>query len=556
MGTITVTLGSMATSSGLIQTELANNNDIRISYGKRDDLGVVQCMSRNAICMRDNGTIHVSSNGWLGSWTEITLSDVDPGVFYWALFVYDEVNELMRLCLHIEDDVYHNYAGGGGINDWAVSDFWGIPNTLHPTDATTKTFNGIVRPVYYNPLVTAGASLHGWLTYLNGSCYQFTQIGATETRDTLFIGNYKDYDEPAGTFMTVDGVDWYLEYQFGIIDRDIALALGTSIDVSGLVGGIPADMEMVKRTNVIPDAGAKDPVNIFTYGAGVAVNTIAVDAAKTKVTAGANHLLVDGDVIHFTSVIAGQNNDDWLAPINYADFINNDAVQAWAGDTPPGGNGKFYKVDVIDATNFYLHEAIGCPHNNHICRHIHGLNQIKGGVCIISGEVSDYSNIIFMQTDGTLYSKPLADFESTHITADVDDAIQRAMGFYMNSTHFLWATDLPTGFFQYNLSDRGANAFARYKFRSSGVYRGILSELDDYQSTDLVLQTNELCYMFQVIGNAIFFVGDRGSLYVSLDEGQTWKFIYTFDETKSFPAGFNNEKNEFVARNILFEVLT
>lgn len=569
MGTTSINITAGSTGSnidvstenerGLIQTVLANNNDIRISYGKRDDLGVVQCMLRDCICMKyDDDTFYVSEDGWRpgnggNDWTKVEKSDVGAGTFYWALFIYDETNDLMRLCMHIGSKVYHNYSDDATFSSWAESDFWGLPNTLHPTDATTKSLNGKTRPVYYNP-----NELAGWAYFLNGCVYNQIQIGSSIQRDALFIAPYQTYNEPATVFLTLDGKDWYAEYQFGIIDQDVALALGQNIDVSGLVGGAPADLEMVQRSNVTPDVGGKDPANIFTFGAGVSVNSITDVGGKARVTTGVGHGLSAGDVIHFTSAIAGQNTNNWLAPTGYADIINNDAVQAWVGDTPPGGNGKFYKIEEDDATHFYIHEAIGSPHNNHYCRHIHGLNQIKGGVLISTGESAAYSNIIFLQTYGTLYSKPLADFDCTHVTADVDDAPQRPMGFYMNTTHYVWASDWPTGYYQFNFSDRGAgNSYARYKFTSNGVYRGLLANLDAYQSADPVLMTDEACYMFQVIGNVMYYCGAYGSLYASTDEGETWKFIYSFgDGTKTSPAGFNSDKTEFVADNILFEILT
>jgi hypothetical protein len=58
---------------------------------------------------------------------------------------------------------------------------------------------------------------------------------------------------------------------------------------------------------------------------------------------------------------------------------------------------------------------------------------------------------------------------------------------------------------------------------SSGVYKGKLTDIDDFTKFNVLFEAKEPAYFFKEKGNVLIFCGQRGEFAISFDKGTTWE---------------------------------
>lgn len=520
----------------------------------------VIAMLHDSYLVQKDGNYFVLLGGWEVNPQQITLP---TGTVKWINFVEDKYNywekSRYRLVANIGDKLYYNYADTSekNINTWAECNVWGLPNTLHPSDTTTKEYKGKVRPKYYLPPTSTDP-----FQYMGGM--QHYRVGADwdanySFQDSLWFATYTQTATPMSVFMTKNGKDIYCEYMYGI--NRTPSRIGQNIDLSAISGTIPNDLKLRKITPIVPNAENKEPTDVFSFGAEVAVSNMTYASGKTTVTASA-HGLATGDVIHFKSVSTSDNAANWLKPTSYTALLNNNVTTAWTNaTTPPMGNGKIYQVTKLTNDTFTLHEAVGNPHNQFYCTHIHSLDVVPNGIVISTGEAGELSNITFLGGVSTLNYLPanqqriFADYAQVHLTAnpvqDITGSVQRPLGFYMEEDFYLFASDEQTYRRPVILPEGRTRAF---NFRSSGIYKGKLSEIDDWSKAKVVLQPQYVAFLFKKIGDVFITTDVSGDTYFSVDKGDNWNKLYTFPHTVTKYGGASADSTEFVIDGYYFKV--
>lgn len=224
------------------------------------------------------------------------------------------------------------------------------------------------------------------------------------------------------------------------------------------------------------------------------------------------------------------------------------------------GNGKIYMVEVIDGNNFYIREAVGNPHNHLIAWHIHSIDVVPGGLVISTGEAGLGSNFTYLFnpkfTDHQSNVMIQADYAQLHLTANpetnINASIQRGLGFYMEEDYFIFASDEET---YYRNSDLPDGRTDKVSFQSPGVYKGTLSQIDNWKSLRMVLQPNYVTFLFKKIGD-IFITSDvSGATYYSIDKGESWKYLYTFRmSAPTMFSGMSRDRKEFIVGGYYFRM--
>ena len=131
---------------------------------------------------------------------------------------------------------------------------------------------------------------------------------------------------------------------------------------------------MLKRNLVIPTALVKEPTTNFSYGNPIPISSITKGKPAVVTTSIAHGLLTGNNIVIKDNANSTNVSPDW-------DWMRNDS----ANDTL-GGNGVLFKVEVVDATTFKLHDYVHSANNNIPCRHVHGINRIRDGFTIVTGE--------------------------------------------------------------------------------------------------------------------------------------------------------------------------
>jgi hypothetical protein len=536
-------------ANGLIPTSrndvlVADNEGIKI-YSTYN--GYTPIAMLNDYIFAKSGSSYYILNGWDGVATAVDYDSINPGQTRgFAAFVKASSTVTRLIIGYYDGKVFHNYYDGGGINDWGETTLWGLPNIVNMDSSTTTSYAGQTRYKYRFPSSTLYAHrIMGGTGYLPHIMYY---VGSTRTieYDVFFWGIYPTLaNSPSAVFFTSDGVNAYCQYEYGIHKTNTSTT--QAVDWTGVLDAIPGDLQVQSRAPVTPASGAKEPTNVFTFGTAKNVTAIADTLTGTRtVVRSTGHGLSSGNIVRFTSVSLTENDENWLAPDSAINIINNSAVAAWVGTTPPGGNGKFFKVTKVDDNNFYISEAVGNPHNHFYCKHIHSVDPCLHGVVISTGEEGNESNLTFLETKSFngWDNKPLGEFSQIHITADPTNAIQRPIGIWMNDSIIVFASD------EINLTRKVSFAADRSDtvgIPGSGIMRGSLQYVDAYKSLDHPLICDEPAYFFKKIGNVMFYCGEYGSLFASWDDGVTWKFIVKLPWNIRVMCGYNNDQTEFIA---------
>lgn len=293
---------------------------------------------------------------------------------------------------------------------------------------------------------------------------------------------------------------------------------GNNFDYSALGAYTPGELSTVKRTYNYPSAAAKDPANAFLYSAPVAVTNIATVGGKAIVTA-PGHGLYQGALVCFKK----------NAPGAYS-FLENTITDGNAGafNSNSAGNGRFYRVKLIDGDSFELLQNYGGVDEKIDAHHLHSGNAAKDGVVVACGERYTNGWILFIsipKIDDFEYFDPYTyRVANRHIyrLTSTDTAVQRAVGFVLNDDAdqtFLFASDdssIPRG--PVAITGRTAGLPVR---NSAGVFAGKLADIDDITKAAVVCEMEEASLGLVKTQGMHVVIGMSRNIYLSRD-GRRW----------------------------------
>lgn len=221
--------------------------------------------------------------------------------------------------------------------------------------------------------------------------------------------------------------------------------------------------------------------------------------------------------IHSSCPIVVETKDD--------SSIRNGGIVRLSGNTSnPELNclfsGALYKVKKIGNKQFALYEMASRSTTGIACRHIHGINRVKDGWLICTGETFPEGWLLYVQMKASdtweiadasipldfirlnnsrnsvqrIIGSTLYDDEDSSIIVASDSAIIERKPFYGELSH-----------------------------SSTGIYKGTLSSVDDFSSFKLIHELREVCYFFKEINGVLIACGQRGELAISFDKGESWE---------------------------------
>lgn len=467
----------------------------------------------------------------------------------------DKYVKSVRLCVITDKaQIYHNYpsrttsyAGYSMSGDFArfeESVVWDIPGRKYPskeqrTDVTVY-YPYLPDTCYeYHPVLNTSSSYrdiygnggfpeyklidkNGVVQYLTRfylysrkpQANPFHFIGGSEADCKIsMIGTYRSNVEVGVRtclFVSDDGGrQWYCKYEFADYG-DYAFQQGHS-DSWGRNFGNPikisdTDVNMFscrltayKRELILPEA-QEDISRRFNW---IELPEIAFCEQQGKVimTTNSPHSLCTGNIIAINSIDA-----DVDARLNW--MLNPGITMSSAG------NSILFKVEVLDNYSFALYELVSAADNNIPCRHIHHINSLKDGWLIGTGEIYPNSWLLYMQVkERDTFAKVSAADDITTIRLNYhQNSIQRSMGLILyddDECTLLYASDHDTLSRPTCMFDNHGNPVSR---NSTGVYKGKLSDINDYSRFHCVFESSEPCYFFQKISDMIVFAGQRGHL--------------------------------------------
>ena len=229
-----------------------------------------------------------------------------------------------------------------------------------------------------------------------------------------------------------------------------------------------------------------------------------------ELTCEEEHGLQSGEIVALTG-----NSDNKLETVLLNnDFADNDF-----------GNGLFYKVKVIDPCKVILFE---CVSKSKVClpaRHIHSINRVKDGWTLATGEFYPEGWLLMMNVISA------DNWGEVSVNNDVyfvrlntgEKSIQRILGATIlpdpNNPQIIYASDCST-----IVKDRiQAISGDTIKLNSIGIYKGKLSDADDFAKFDLLEEVKEPSYFFKELDGCYVFCGQRGELALGFERGKSWK---------------------------------
>ncbi|MFZ4798009.1 MAG: hypothetical protein ACOYMA_10970 [Bacteroidia bacterium] len=496
----------------------------------------------------------------------------------------DSSNGWRCIVITTKGQIYHNFpnrtpsvqypdglAQVGDINKWDESVVWDLPNRRIPSK-TSDSF-----PYSLNPCLPQGAyelypAINNDNGYGNGgfnitntsinntlarfyfhnrssdTYVPFFFMGGFETTKKLqIIGTYRSNTSALASsricvFTSTDGGrQWYNKYEFAC---DQPTAFGNA-----LVGKntsedyITNSLILQKRDFITPSATLKDPVDYFSYGGNVSIQTIS-KSDSLVINTSTPHNLKNGDLIVIKKGNQGiSSNFDFLC--------NNDI------NSKNGGNGKVWKIGVLSPTSIKLYEYVHSPDNNIPARHIHAINRTKDGFIITTGEIYPQGWIVYMQVknlDNALPIDAKDNFNFIRLNS-TKNGLQRSLGTLMLNNAdqtIIFASDEAL----ISNSSHSIEGRSTLVSRSStGVYKGSLADIDDFSKFTCIYEAEQVAYFFKEINDMWIFCGQQGELAISIDKGISWRkfMIYNKDNlAMQFPKGTDNLGRFFLDQVIIY----
>ena len=472
------------------------------------------------------------------------------------------VKQIRMVIVTDKCQVYHNYPARSKECDGPIrygddirfeeSAIWDLPGREYPTKnekplAVERFFPYLPEAVYdYHPCLNTskdfidkyhnggfGASN---IVMVNGekmavsrfyfprrtaACNSFHHIGGEEPDYKMtIIGTYRANNGGNGVrtvvFATDDGGrNWFAKYEFGDFGSyefaqgtaDWRTGFGNPILLSKDLNLGKGELNVVKRTVIVPTSGNKEPKDFFNWSSPIEIDSI-IKGKKTAIvkTVGEHHLET-GNIIAIVS--NGIQNP----------LVNNDISSVC------GGNGVLFKVFVIDDKQFEIHEFVHSPDNPICCRHIHQINRIKDGWLIGTGEIYPNGWLLFFQMkEADTYSiKKANDAFNIYRLNSSESSVQRTLGAVLlddKEQTLIYASDHDT--LERTEIEVPDGRSISIKRNSTGVFKGKLSDIDDRNKFEVIYEAKEPSFLFKRIANCLVFAGQRGELAISDDNGVSW----------------------------------
>jgi len=420
--------------------------------------------------------------------------------------------------------IYHNYPsrfsefdGASSVDDikrFEESVVWDLPGRKYPCDRKEhaqyeRYFPGLPEAAYqYHPDVNKSGA------YSNGGfpAYRETAEGVLsrfyipcrvpEANPFFYMSGFSaDYKMALiGTYCSNvsvgvrtcvfasddGGRQWYCKYEFGD-EGEYPFRQGTAewgrnfgnpiINKSEASGKVV----LSKRKNIIPNAENKEPTEKFSWAEG-STFSIKEEADVLTLLSDECHGLETGNIV---SVLSAPAPLDWMVNCNV--------------DSRTAGNGVLFKVDVIDEKTVKLYEFVASAENPISCRHIHHINRVRDGWLVGTGEIYPNSWLLYVQMkEADTFSERRAEepFEIFRLNS-TENSVQRTLGtiWYENSENtVLFASDhdiLGNKSTVKPICDRSIE-FSR---GATGVYKGKLEDIDDYNRFIPVFEATEPAYL-------------------------------------------------------------
>lgn len=469
-----------------------------------------------------------------------------------------------------KSQIYHNYPARnmdydgyslfGDIRRFEESVVWDIPGRKHPSD--DNKCEGY--EIYYPNLPKECYELHPMPntdnrftdSYGNGGFGKFNEVKhegqitkvsrfyihsrdvqsnpfhfiGTGERDykMSFICTYRsnvDKGVRICVFASSDGGRvWYCKYEFGDLGeyafrQGNVKKWGYNFGNAILFGDYSEDdwkrVKVVKRSIIVPCDRNKEPENIFAWDeVGTVDGCEPTDENHFVLRCEEKHNLCTGNIIALASdyQTETEKNNSWM--------INNDYSSKSAG------TGVLFKIKVLDDFRLELYEFVSSPNNNITCRHIHHINRVKDGWILGTGEIYPNSWILYIQIKKSdTYSPVYAHDELAIFRLNGSEkSIQRTMGMIYKDDYkqtVFYASDHD------DLNDIPKLSFpgrtVKFSRNNTGVYVGSITDIDNRDSYQCLLNASEPCFYFQELDSAMFFCGQRGEFCISFDKGIQWK---------------------------------
>ena len=161
------------------------------------------------------------------------------------------------------------------------------------------------------------------------------------------------------------------------------------------------------------------------------------------------------------------------------------------------------------------------PDNNVMCRHIHAINKIKDGYIISCGEGYPGGWILWMYKNSAddFFTKQACDAFPIYKMTNTNASVLRLLGMQMyhdgtviaasdNSSSEVSGVTLPNG--------------TTVKRNSIGIFKGTVANIDDFASYKCIYEPDDPAYFFKEIDGVMIYFGQRQTLAVSFDRGESW----------------------------------
>lgn len=468
-----------------------------------------------------------------------------------------------RCCvITTKGQIYHNFpnrtpssgkpdgdALDGDIYKWDESVIWDLPNRRLPSKNSNDfpyTLNPCLPNSCYNlypavkqdngygnggfdiekSYIIEGKSVSFPRFYMpkrNLDSSPIAYMSGFETSDKIqIIGIYNSNTTPENTsricvFITTDGGrQWFNKYEFA---NNNTLSLGNILNSKNLRGEYTGNsFSVMKRNFIYPSSFNKEPSELFSYSNEIKIQSIS-KSDTLIVTTVIPHNLNSGDII----VIKKNDNSP---SVFY--FLVNDNI-----NTKNGGNGKLWKILVKNPYQFALTEYIFNPNTNLVARHIHGINKLKDGFIISTGEEYPQSWFIYLQIIGTDVWTIVNAWDNMNFIRlnSSEKGIQRSIGTFMIDDEFqtlVYGSDTSfTPDSSFTIEGRSIKIYRG----SNGIFKGNLADIDDFSKFTCIYETSQSAYFFKNINDIWIFTGQQGELAISIDKGVSWrKFLIPFTD--------------------------
>ena len=453
-------------------------------------------------------------------------SDIEDVVIFQA-----STKNIRSLVFTNKNQIYHSI--GETLGSYQLSSVWALPGEEFKHISSSEKDPTNTRYKYHTP--SNIADRNRYFSWMGGNIWVRGLYGG------FIFGNYpapntvSENTAPVASFFTIDGLNIYAMYMFGIEGRRVKkagtteyfttpYAYGNPLNTSGFASDYQGGLTVKARTNIVPSSLELEPPAIFEFS--MPVNVIGFTKGNPSVATVADSTnLIVGDVVCFD----GDATDaEW------------NALRNQTATTTNGGNGKFYIITAKNGDAITLAEAIGNPNNNLTCTHIHSISEAANGFIIGTGEEYPHSWLIRCQKSNA--PTDVKGLENFRINSS-ELGVQRTLGVYLRSDNkLLFSSDTPNVKIKLPQITGRTEEMEAY---SAGLWLGDITDVDDWSKFGNKLWGASSAYLFRRIGNALIYCSQFGETFISFDEGDTWEHVVTDDSSKPHLIGFDLNRNRF-----------